>query len=143
MIDLDDYRLAWQVYLGVGVLAMVLWFLLLRRIPSVFVRYWLLFAALAFLFVPGRHPAAPQLWVPGSAAAVLSLLTEGIESAMPILISLGAGQILALIMGLAAMIWLSNSSPVAPTPTSTKPVRAKSAGAESKARGTERKEPSL
>ena len=86
MINLDDYRLAWQVYMGVGALAIAVWFLLLRRISSVFVRYWLLFAAVAFLFIPGRHPASPELWVPGSAAAVLTVLTEGIEDAMSILL---------------------------------------------------------
>ncbi|MEX1667713.1 hypothetical protein AB4876_02255 [Zhongshania guokunii] len=143
MIDLDDYGLAWQVYLGVGVVAMLLWFLLLRRISSVFVRYWLLFAALAFLFVPGRHPAAPHLWVPGSPAAVLSLLTEGVESAMPILIILGAGQILALILGLAAMTWLPNSAVAPSKPAESKPGRAKSAGAQSRGLAAERKEPSL
>tara|TARA_R110002167_G_scaffold253411_1_gene459704 strand:+ start:2269 stop:2679 length:411 start_codon:yes stop_codon:yes gene_type:complete len=136
MINLDDYRLAWQVYLGVGVLAMLIWFLLLRKIPSVFVRYWLLFAALAFLFVPGRHPAAPQLWVPGSASVVLSMVTEGIETALPTLIILAAGQILALILALAAMVWLSGDKK-ASTPSKSSTKRAKTPA------NTERREPSL
>jgi hypothetical protein len=136
MINLDDYRLAWQVYLGVGVLAMLMWFLLLRKMSSVFVRYWLLFAALAFLFVPGRHPAAPQLWVPGSASAVLSLVTEGIETAMPTLLVLAAGQILALILAFAAMVWLSGDK------KSSIPKRSAVKSAEPSA-NNERREPSL
>lgn len=119
MINLDDYRMAWQVYLGVGALAMLVWFLLLRRIDSVFVRYWLLFAALAFLFIPSSHPAAPELWVPGSTSAVLSLLTEGIESALPSLILLAGGQILALILALSAMTLL----PAAPKSSRTAPAK--------------------
>jgi hypothetical protein len=136
MINLDDYRLAWQVYMGVGALAIAVWFLLLRRISSVFVRYWLLFAAVAFLFIPGRHPASPELWVPGSAAAVLTVLTEGIEGAMSILLVLAAGQILALILAAAAMTWV----PSGQTPAKSHPAVKKSAKL---APNNERKEPSL
>tara|TARA_R110000772_G_scaffold131761_7_gene240090 strand:- start:18168 stop:18578 length:411 start_codon:yes stop_codon:yes gene_type:complete len=136
MINLDDYRLAWQVYMGVGALAIAVWFLLLRRISSVFVRYWLLFAAVAFLFIPGRHPASPELWVPGSAAAVLTVLTEGIEDAMSILLVLVAGQILALILAAAAMTW----APSGQTPAKSRPAMKKSAKL---APNNERKEPSL
>jgi hypothetical protein len=136
MINLDDYRLAWQVYMGVGALAIAVWFLLLRRISSVFVRYWLLFAAVAFLFIPGCHPASPELWVPGSAAAVLTVLTEGIEDAMSILLVLAAGQILALILAAAAMTWV----PSGQTPAKSRPAVKKSAKL---APNNERKEPSL
>ncbi|MBB5187380.1 MULTISPECIES: hypothetical protein [Zhongshania] len=136
MINLDDYRLAWQVYMGVGALAILVWFLLLRRISSVFVRYWLFFAGLAFLFIPGRHPASPELWVPGSAAAALTLLTEGIEDAMSILIVMAAGQILALILALAAMTWFTSEQ----KPTKSRPAVKKSAKL---VPNNERKEPSL
>ncbi len=136
MINIDDYRLAWQVYLGVGSLAMLVWFWLLRRISSVFLRYWLLFAALAFLFIPGRHPAEPELLVPGSASAVLSLMTEGIESAMSTVILLAAGQILALILAIATATMLA-SGQKAPAP-------AKTAAKSSKSKPySGRKEPSL
>ncbi|WP_373091041.1 hypothetical protein [Zhongshania sp.] len=136
MINLDDYRLAWQVYMGVGALAIAVWFLLLRRISSAFVRYWLFFAAAAFLFIPGRHPASPELWVPGSATAVLTVLTEGIEDAMSILLVLVAGQILALILAAATMSWV----PSGQTQAKSRPGVKKSAKL---APNNERKEPSL
>jgi hypothetical protein len=90
----------------------------------------------AFLFIPGRHPASPELWVPGSAAAVLTVLTEGIEDAMSILLVLAAGQILALILAAAAMTWV----PSGQTPAKSRPAVKKSAKL---APNNERKEPSL
>tara|TARA_R110001592_G_scaffold6774_8_gene36817 strand:- start:17885 stop:18289 length:405 start_codon:yes stop_codon:yes gene_type:complete len=99
MIDLNDYRLAWQVYLGVGALAGVIWCLLLRRFPVRVLRFWLMTAGVVFLFLPVRHPDMPELWVPSAGAAVLTLLTDGVEAAVPILVTIGASQILALVVG--------------------------------------------
>ena len=110
MVDISDYRLAWQVYLGVGLLASVIWCMLLRRLPVPVLRYWLMTAGVVFLFLPARHPDVPDLWVPSAGAAVLSILTEGLESAVPMLVTIGAAQILALLVGILLAYVLSGDS---------------------------------
>ncbi|MFT7403936.1 hypothetical protein [Zhongshania sp.] len=100
MIDLNDYRLAWQVYLSVGLVAGLIWCLLLRRFPVRVLRYWLMTAGVVFLFLPTRHPDMPELWVPSAGAAVLTVLTDGVEAAVPLLVIIGASQILALVVGI-------------------------------------------
>lgn len=100
MVDLSDYQLAWQVYLSVGLIAGVIWCMLLRRIPVLVLRYWLMTAGLVFLFLPARHPDMPDLWVPSAGAAVLAILTEGLENAVPMLVTIGAAQIFALVVGI-------------------------------------------
>jgi hypothetical protein len=107
MIDLNDYRLAWQVYLSIGILALVVWFFIVRGINILWLRYWLNFAAAAFLLTPDRHPSAPDLWVPASASATLSWVTEGLEVALPTLVALGAAQLLAIFLTLIVMNWPS------------------------------------
>ncbi|CAA0088205.1 Uncharacterised protein [Zhongshania aliphaticivorans] len=100
MIDLSDYKLAWQVYLSVGLVASVIWCMLLRRLPIRAIRYWLMAAGVVFLFLPVRHPEMSELWVPSAGAAVLSLLTEGLEAAIPMLLVIAISQILALVVGI-------------------------------------------
>lgn len=118
MIDLNDYRLAWQVYLGVGALAGVIWCLLLRRFPVRVLRFWWMTAGVVFLFLPARHPDMAELWVPSAGAAVLTLLTDGVEAAVPILVTIGASQILALVVGvlLAYVFSGGGDSPKKATP---------------------------
>ncbi|CAA0108135.1 hypothetical protein [Zhongshania aliphaticivorans] len=100
MIDLSDYKLAWQVYLSVGLVAGVIWCMLLRRIPVRVLRYWLMTAGIVFLFLPARHPDMSELWVPSAGAAVLTILTDGLETAVPMLLAMGMAQIGALIVAI-------------------------------------------
>jgi hypothetical protein len=111
MIDLNDYRLAWQVYLSIGILALVVWFFIVRGINILWLRYWLNFAAAAFLLTPYRHPSAPDLWVPASASATLSWVTEGLEVALPTLVTLGAAQLLAIFLTLIVLNWPGMEKP--------------------------------
>jgi hypothetical protein len=118
MIDLNDYRLAWQVYLSVGLVAGVIWCLLLRRFPVRVLRYWLMTAGVVFLFLPTRHPDMPELWVPSAGAAVLVLLTDGVEAAVPILVTIGASQILALVVGVLLAYVFAGTSDIPKKATS-------------------------
>ena len=99
MVDMSDYKLAWQVYLGVGLLAGLIWCMLLRRVQIGVVRYWLMIAGVVFLFLPARHPDVSELWVPSAGGAVLTIFTDGVAKAVPMLIIIVAGQILALVIG--------------------------------------------
>ncbi|MBQ0760582.1 MAG: hypothetical protein KKF24_14325 [Gammaproteobacteria bacterium] len=100
MIDLSDYKLAWQVYLSVGLVAAVIWCMLLRRLSVPMVKYWLMTAGVVFLFLPARHPDMADLWVPSAGAAVLAILTDGVAAAVPMLVTIAAAQILALVVGI-------------------------------------------
>ena len=93
MIDQNDYALAWQVYLGVGVIALLLWLLLLRAYRLTGPKLWALLAVAALVLLPSHHPDVAGLWMPATIGALLSLMTGGIESAMASLIIIGAGQI--------------------------------------------------
>ena len=113
MIDPNDYQFSWQVYLGVGLLAMLLWGALLWGLKSFFLRLWLILAAAAFLFMPVKHPDDVTLWVPASVGSVLSWITAGLDSAMPALVALGGGQVLALVIALLVAVVLSRRQPQA------------------------------
>lgn len=105
MIDPEDYRIAWQLYLAAGIAASAIWYFLLRAIPLRFVRYWLLLAALAFFFVPTRHPDVESLmWVPASVTAGMGLVSEGLEKTVPTLIICGAAQFIALILAILCFV---------------------------------------
>lgn len=151
MIDQGDYQLAWEVYLGCGALAIVLWVFVVRRLPYAFLRYWLSLAAVAFLFTPVRHPAAPDLWVPGNVAGVLGLMTESLDVAMPVLLTLAMGQIVALVLAISLLLWLGNDKKSAaqnPATVSDSAVAAgpdvkKPTGKVSKRATASRREPSL
>lgn len=137
MIDQGDYKMAWQAYLGCGVLAAVLWLFVVRRIPLAFLRYWLALAGLMFLFTPVPHPQNSALWVPGNVAAVLSLMTEDLETAMPILLTLAAGQILALILAFSLWMWFAKDR------SRTAAEKPKTSKAKSKKSAVVRQEPHL
>ena len=51
MIDQNDYALAWQVYLGVGVIALLLWLLLLRAYRLTGLKLWALLAVAALVIL--------------------------------------------------------------------------------------------
>ncbi|AKH69749.1 hypothetical protein IMCC21906_02079 [Spongiibacter sp. IMCC21906] len=140
MIDQGDYQIAWQAYLGCGLLAAVLWLFIVRRIPAAFLRYWLMLAGVIFLFTPVPHPLNPAIWVPGNVAAVLSLMTEGLESAMPIILTMAAGQVLALILAVSLLLWFGKGG------SNDKPAESNKANAPKKNRrkaAVVRQEPSL
>ena len=102
MIDHNDYTLAWQVYLGVAVVALLLWLLLLRAYRMTGLKLWAVLAVAALLLLPSHHPEVADLWMPATIGALLSLMTGGIESAMASLIIIAAGQIVALLL---AIVW--------------------------------------
>lgn len=109
MIDPNDYQFAWQVYLAVGLLAILLWVALLWGVKGLFLRLWLILAAAAFLFMPVKHPDDVTLWVPASVGSILSWMTAGLDSAMPAWVALAGGQVLALLLALLAWMALNRS----------------------------------
>ena len=125
MIDQNDYALAWQVYLGVGVIALLLWLLLLRAYRLTGLKLWALLAVAALVLLPSHHPDVAGLWMPATIGALLSLMTGGIESAMASLIIIGAGQIAALVLAITWTLIAAKKAPSAPanpTPASSERV---------------------
>lgn len=109
MIDLNDYRLAWQVYLSVGLVAAIIWCMLLRRLSVPVLKYWLMIAGIVFLFLPVRHPDMTDLWVPSAGAAVLTIFTDGLEAAVPMLLAIGVAQIGALAVAMLLPVVIGTS----------------------------------
>ncbi|POP53041.1 hypothetical protein [Zhongshania marina] len=122
MIDLSDYRLAWQVYLSVGLVAAVIWCMLLRRLSVPVLKYWLMIAGIVFLFLPVRHPDMTDLWVPSAGAAVLTIFTDGLEAAVPMLLAMAIAQIAALAAGVLLPYVFTNSAGNSKKSTSNKVV---------------------
>ncbi|RNL63941.1 hypothetical protein [Zhongshania marina] len=122
MIDLSDYRLAWQVYLSVGLVAAVIWCMLLRRLSVPVLKYWLMIAGIVFLFLPVRHPDMTELWVPSAGAAVLTIFTDGLEAAVPMLLAMAIAQIAALAAGVLLPYVFTNSAGNSKKSTSNKVV---------------------
>ena len=122
MIDLSDYRLAWQVYLSVGLVAAVIWCMLLRRLSVPVLKYWLMIAGIVFLFLPVRHPDMTDLWVPSAGAAVLTIFTDGLEAAVPMLLATAIAQIAALAAGVLLPYVFTNSAGNSKKSTSNKVV---------------------
>lgn len=122
MIDLSDYRLAWQVYLSVGLVAAVIWCMLLRRLSVPVLKYWLMIAGIVFLFLPVRHPDMTDLWVPSAGAAVLTIFTDGLEAAVPMLLAMAIAQIAALAAGVLLPYVFTNSAGNSKKSTSNKAV---------------------
>ncbi|WP_288364547.1 hypothetical protein [uncultured Spongiibacter sp.] len=102
MIDNNDYTLAWQAYWAFGVVATLLWGLLIRVYRLSAVKLWAFLAVALLLLLPCRHPEAVELWMPATIGAALSVMTSGIESAMAAVIIVGAGQLFAIV---AAIVW--------------------------------------
>lgn len=103
-MDANDVKFAWQIYLGVGAVAMLLWVLLVYKIKAFWLKLLLVLMALAFLFTPVQHPEIEGLWVPGNVAGVMRLMSEGPAEAMPILVIMGAGQGAAMLLTLLFML---------------------------------------
>ena len=122
MIDLSDYRLAWQVYLSVGLVAAVIWCMLLRRLSVPVLKYWLMIAGIVFLFLPVRHPDMTDLWVPSAGAALLTIFTDGLEAAVPMLLAMAIAQIAALAAGVLLPYVFTNSAGNSKKSTSNKVV---------------------
>ena len=122
MIDLSDYRLAWQVYLSVGLVAAVIWCMLLRRLSVPVLKYWLMIAGIVFLFLPVRHPDMTDLWVPSAGAAVLTIFTDGLEAAVPMLLAMAIAQSAALAVGVLLPYVFTNSAGNSKKSTSNKVV---------------------
>lgn len=118
MIDNNDYTLAWQAYWAFGVVATLLWGLLIRVYRLSAVKLWAFLAVAFLLLLPCRHPEAVELWMPATIGAALSVMTSGIESAMAAVIIVGAGQLFAIV---AAMVWAL----VAPRSASSAPAAEK------------------
>ena len=118
MIDNNDYTLVWQAYWAFGVVATLLWGLLIRVYRLSAVKLWAFLAVAFLLLLPCRHPEAVELWMPATIGAALSVMTSGIESAMAAVIIVGAGQLFAIV---AAIVWAL----VAPRSASTAPVAEK------------------
>ncbi|WP_286694139.1 hypothetical protein [Spongiibacter sp. UBA1325] len=118
MIDNNDYTLAWQAYLAFGVVATLLWGLLIRVYRLSAVKLWAFLAVALLLLLPCRHPEAVELWMPATIGAALSVMTSGIESAMAAVIIVGAGQLFAIV---AAIVWAL----VAPRSASSAPAAEK------------------
>jgi hypothetical protein len=114
MIDNNDYTLAWQAYWALGVVATLLWGLLIRVYRLSAVKLWAFLAVAFLLLLPCRHPEAVELWMPATIGSALSVMTSGIESAMAAVIIVGAGQLFAIV---AAIVWVL----VAPRSTSPAP----------------------
>lgn len=114
MIDNNDYTLAWQAYWALGVVATLLWGLLIRVYRLSAVKLWAFLAVAFLLLLPCRHPGAVELWMPATIGSALSVMTSGIESAMAAVIIVGAGQLFAIV---AAIVWAL----VAPRSTSPAP----------------------
>lgn len=102
MIDNNDYTLAWQAYWALGVVATLLWGLLIRVYRLSAVKLWAFLAVAFLLLLPCRHPEAVELWMPATIGSALSVMTSGIESAMAAVIIVGAGQLFAIV---AAIVW--------------------------------------
>ena len=122
MIDLSDYRLAWQVYLSVGLVAAVIWCMLLRRLSVPVLKYWLMIAGIVFLFLPVRHPDMTDLCLPSAGAAVLTIFTDGLEAAVPMLLAMAIAQIAALAAGVLLPYVFTNSAGNSKKSTSNKVV---------------------
>ena len=118
MIDNNDYTLAWQAYWAFGVVATLLWGLLIRVYRRSAVKLWAFLAVAFLLLLPCRHPEAVELWMPATIGAALSVMTSGIESAMAAVIIVGAGQLFAIV---AAIVWAL----VAPRSASSAPAAEK------------------
>ncbi|MAK44960.1 MULTISPECIES: hypothetical protein [Spongiibacter] len=118
MIDNNDYTLAWQAYWAFGVVATLLWGLLIRVYRLSAVKLWAFLAVAFLLLLPCRHPEAVELWMPATIGAALSVMTSGIESAMAAVIIVGAGQLFAIV---AAIVWAL----VAPRSASSAPAAEK------------------
>ncbi|WP_372877387.1 hypothetical protein [Spongiibacter marinus] len=118
MIDNNDYTLAWQAYWAFGVVATLLWGLLIRVYRLSAVKLWAFLAVAFLLLLPCRHPEAVELWMPATIGSALSVMTSGIESAMAAVIIVGAGQLFAIV---AAIVWAL----VAPRSASSAPAAEK------------------
>jgi hypothetical protein len=118
MIDNNDYTLAWQAYWAFGVVATLLWGLLIRVYRLSAVKLWAFLAVAFLLLLPCRHPEAVELWMPATIGAALSVMTSGIESAMAAVIIVGGGQLFAIV---AAIVWAL----VAPRSASSAPAAEK------------------
>lgn len=110
MIDSGDYMLAWQVYMGCGVAALLLWGLLLRVYRFGAFRFWLFLSVAFLVLTPWHHPDVQGVWVPALLGGLLTIMTDGVEAALPALIILGGGQIGALLISIAAAV-MTRSKP--------------------------------
>lgn len=98
MIDQNDYTLAWQSYWAAGVVATLLWALLIRAYRINGLKLWALLSVAALLLLPSRHPEAVELWMPATMGAALSVMTDGVEAAMASIIIIAIGQVVALLV---------------------------------------------
>lgn len=98
MIDQNDYTLAWQSYWAAGIVATLLWALLIRVYRISALKLWALLSVATLLLLPSRHPEAVELWMPAAMGAALSVMTDGVEAAMASIIVIVIGQVLALLV---------------------------------------------
>ncbi len=111
-MNAEDVKFAWLIYLSVGIIAVLLWVLLIYKFKSAWLKVMLTLMAVAFLFTPVKHPVENGLWVPGSVASVMHWMSHGLEAAMPILITMGASQMAAILVGVLVLMlrrsWLAS-----------------------------------
>ncbi|MGK0500883.1 MAG: hypothetical protein ACJAYG_002537 [Oceanicoccus sp.] len=81
----SDYYQTWAIYWGAVVVAVFLFWLLLRKFKRPTLTYSLLIMLLALLLTPAAPEAERGYWVPAYMVALMEGLNEGFEAAMPYL----------------------------------------------------------
>ncbi|MBD2858513.1 hypothetical protein IB286_05775 [Spongiibacter sp. KMU-158] len=115
----EDVKFAWQIYLAVGGVAVLLWALLIWKLKVTGLKVLLILMAVAFLFTPVAHPDVEGLLVPGSVAMVMHWMSHGLKETVPILLVMGFAQIGAIVLSLVFVLlrhqWLKRQPEVSAT----------------------------
>lgn len=103
LLSMDsNYLMAWSIYLGAVIAAMILVWLPLRRWVTADTRRLLLLCLFALLITPERVDPDHANWAPAFMAALMEAIDSGFHSGLN---RLWPALVLALVLVVLSMLW--------------------------------------